>query len=362
MQRGEKIMLTWHFISRNAYDIMNDSLKTPDKLFFVRDDKSILNGTAVFSEDIILYNKYPTTIIGNKVYININTLEGMVCTGSSWDTIINPVIINRADYLDSSDIKSITYDPTYNHLVVTKIDDTEDTIELSDLTLDMNYSSGIITILNEDCHLSYGRKVKLSDFVNQAIYSSANKTLALEFKYTNTSLIISVGNILDRSNNINFTVTGNSFIAECLEYDNITNEVVYENGIYTVYRSDTGISTDVVKSTISMITKHMATIVDNSLNIMTTVGFDKTDQIILADEEGNAKASGVKITEQIAEIPSNKFVPTEKAVASYLEDNAIVKRDITTYEEFKKLTHGTATDRKLASERTLLEQMSWDVI
>lgn len=356
-------MLTWHFISRNAYELMNDSLKTPDKLFFVRDDKSILNGTSIFSEDIILYNRYPTTIIGNKVYININTLEGMVCVGNSWDTVINPVIVNRTDYLDSDDIKSIAYDSTYNHLVVTKIDDTEDTVELSDLALDMNYNDGNITFTNEDCHLSYGRKIKLSDFINQVSYNPTDKTLTFGFKNTNAPLVVSVGNVLDKSNNVNFTVTGNSFIAECLQYYNNTNEIVLQNDVYVVYRAaGTGISTDVVKSTIAIMTKHMATIADSSSNIMTTVGFDKADQIIIADDEGNAKASGVKISEQISEVPSNKFVPTEKAVADYLEDNAVVKADITSYEEFKKLTPETATDRKLASERTLLEQMSWGVL
>lgn len=360
-------MLTWHFISRNAYDLMDESLKTSDKLFFIKEDKNILNGTDVFNEDIILYNRYPTTIISNKVYININTLEGMVCLGTSWDTIIYPVIVNRTDYFDSCDIKHIRYDPMNTILVVTKIDDTEDTIDFSDLTIDMNYSNGTFTVINEDCHLSYGRKVKLSEFIYTFTYDSNAKRLDIAFTDPNMTVLgLNVGDILDKADSVNFTITGNSFIAECLLYDNSANNKMvddYLNNMYIVYRAaDTNISADIVTETISMMANHMATIVNTNLNLMTTVGFDKAEQIILANEEGNAKASGVKITERIAENPTNKFVPTEKAVAEFLEDNAIVKSNITTYEKFQKLTSETATDRKLVSERALLEQLSWEVL
>lgn len=358
-------MLTWHFISRNAYDIMDESLKTSDKLFFIKDDKSILNGVDAFNENIVLYNKYPTTIINGMLYININTLEGMVCLGTSWDTVINPVIVDRYDYIDSSDIKHIRYDPINTILIVTKIDETEDTIDFSDLSIDINYNNGTFSIINEDCHLSYGKKVRLSDFIYTLTYESYTKKLDIAFTDPNMTVLgINVDDILDKSDNVDFTITGNSFIAECLLYNNTDNKMIddYLNSIYVIYRANTGVSTSVVNESVSIIANYMVTIIDTDLNFMTTVGFNSADQIILADDEGNAKASGVKITEQISESPSNKFVPTEKAVSDFLNENAIVKSNITTYEEFLKLTSETTTDRKLASERTLFEQMSWGII
>lgn len=356
-------MLTWHYITRNAYDFMSDSLKTADKLFFVKDDNSILNGMDTFKEDIILYKNNPTTYIYNKVYIDIDTLAGMLYTGTSYESLINPVIIDRSDFIDSSDIASITYDTQYNHLIVTKIDGTEDTIEMSDMTLDINYSNGIFTITNQRCHLSYGRQVVLSDFIDGITYDG-NGNLCILFKDSDSTLLVVTDDILNKEGDINFTVTGNSFIAECLLYENAaTNEMVCNSDIYTIYRYNTGISTDIVKNVISNMTKYMATIVNTSLNIMTTVGFDKSGEIILADEEGNAKASGVTIINTISdELPKDIHIPTEKAIVEYMDDNLVVKSDITTYEEFQKLTPETATDRKLASEKTLLEQLSWDVI
>lgn len=355
-------MLTWHYITRNAYDFMSDSLKTADKLFYVRDDNSILNGTDVFSDEIILYKTNPTTLIPNKVYIDIDTLEGKVYTGYNYEQVIYPVIIDRSDVADSDDISRIEYDTQYNHFIVTKIDGTEDTIELSDMVLDIKYSNGIFTIVNERSHLSYGRQIVLSDFIDGITYDGSGN-LSILLKDSDSTLLIVTDDLLDKNGDVNFTITGNSFIAECLLYSNsAANEMVCVNGIYTVYRYNTGVSTTITKNVISSMSKYMSTIVNSSYNIMTTVGFGKSGEIILADEEGNAKASGVAITDKISELPGNTVIPTEKAIVDYITDNLLVKGDITTHEEFKKLKPGEGTDRKLASEKTLLEQLSWDII
>lgn len=355
-------MLTWHYITRDAYNIMSDSLKTADKLFYIKDDNSIINGTDSFREDIILYKNYPTTIIGNKVYIDIDTLAGMIYVGNSYDVVINPVIIDRTDFVDSNDISSIVYDAQYNHLVVTKIDDTEDTIEMYDMTLDINYSNGIFTIVNQRCHLYYGRQIILSDFIDGITYDG-NGNLYILFKDSDSSLLVVTDDLLDKGEDINFTITGNSFIAECLLYTNTTtNEIACTNDIYTVYRHNTDSSVDIMNAAISDIVRYMTTIVDTSLSLMTTVGFDKSGEIIVADDEGNAKASGTTIIDIISEDPKDVHVPTEKAIVEYMDENVVVKSDITTYEEFKKLERNDASDRKLASEKTLLEQLSWDVI
>lgn len=355
-------VLTWHYITRSAYNFMSDSLKTADKLFYIKDDNSILNGINVFKEDIILYKSNPTTIISNKIYIDIDTLAGMVYVGNGYETVINPVIVDRSDFIDSNDISSITYDTQYNYLVVTKIDGTEDTIELSDMTLDINYSNGIFTIVNERCHLSYGRQVVLSDFIDGIVYDG-NGNLCILFKDSDNVLLIATDDLLNKDGNIDFTITGNGFIAECLLYANTANEMTCTNDIYTIYRYNTGTSTDIVKNAISSMTKYMATIVNISFNVMTTVGFDKSGEIIVADDEGNAKASGVTIIDNISEDnPKNIHIPTEKAIVEYMDYNVILKSDITTHEEFKRLRPETATDRKLVSEKALFEQLKCDII
>jgi hypothetical protein len=340
---------------------MSESLKTPDKLFYVRDDNSILNGTSTFSDDIILYKTNPTTLIPNKIYIDTDTLEGKVYTGYNYEQVIYPVIVDRSDIMDSCDIASIKFNTQYNHFVITKIDGTEDTIEISDMVLDIHYSNGIFTIVNERSHLSYGRQVVLSDFIDGITYDG-NGNLSILFKDSDSTLLVVTDGLLDKDGDINFTITGNHFIAECLLYANNANEMAYVNYIYTIYRCNTGVSSTITKNVISSMTKYMSTIVNSSYNIMTTVGLGKSGEIILADEEGNAKASGVIITDKIYELPSDTVVPTEKAIVDFITDNLLVKSDITTYEEFKKLEPGEGTDRKLASEKTLLEQLSWDII
>ena len=45
-----------------------------------------------------------------------------------------------------------------------------------------------------------------------------------------------------------------------------------------------------------------------------------------------------------------------------MDDNVILKSDITTHEEFKRLKPETATDRKLVSEKALFEQLKCDIL
>lgn len=353
-------MLTWHFITRSTYNSMQDSLKTSDKLFFIKDENIILNGSDEFNEEIILYNRNPSTILSNKIYININTLEGIICAGNSWVGVIDPVIVNRDDYLNSYDIKYISYNAEYNNLLVVKIDDTTDSIELSDITIDINYSDGKFTILNEACHLSYGRKILIEDFIDDITYN--NGILTLVFTNSNSALNINIGIALNSNNNINFTLTGNAFIAECVLYENSSN-TIHTDSMYTVYRNTNNTSSiDITKSVISSITGFLATITNSNVNIMTTVGFNRADEIILADDEGNAKASGVTITDTISDTPSNSRVATEKAIVEYVENTTLEKKDVTTHNQFQYLTSETASDRRLVSERALFEQLNWDVV
>ena len=85
-------MLTWHYITRAAYDAASETDKSSDKLFFLSDTKEIYRGTESFTESVILYTTEPTTKAVGKLYINATTLEGKIWNGSAWTTVIQPVV------------------------------------------------------------------------------------------------------------------------------------------------------------------------------------------------------------------------------------------------------------------------------
>ena len=84
-------MLTWHYVTRAAYDAADASVKTSDKLYFLSDTKEIYRGTENFTESVIVYSTEPTVKAVGKLYVDAATLEGKIWNGSAWTTVIQPV-------------------------------------------------------------------------------------------------------------------------------------------------------------------------------------------------------------------------------------------------------------------------------
>ena len=92
---------------------------------------------------------------------------------------------------------------------------------------------------------------------------------------------------------------------------------------------------------------------------MTKVGTGKTDQIITANANGDAAASGKTIGgEALAATPTASVVATEKAVKTYVDGYAVAKTSVVADGSVAE-TVAAASDDKVASEKAFVNAMTW---
>lgn len=240
-------MITWHFVTRAAYDAATEAEKTSDKLFFLSDTGEIYRGTQNFSQSIVLYADEPSSKAVGKLYVDQNTLEGKVWNGSAWTTVIQPVqssvsasntnmpVSGKAvsDFVGaeiakvtgSSDlVTGIGYDSGSNKLTVSMADGTSDEIEMSNVAADLSYNSetGLLQVKNaQGTAIGTGINLDLERFVDNATYDHEAGTITLTFNRGGDPLVIDIGDLVDTytaksSSTINLTVTGNEFTAEAI--------------------------------------------------------------------------------------------------------------------------------------------------
>lgn len=359
-------MLTWHYITRSKYDSMKESEKTMDKLFYIKYENRLYNGPELFKEYIIIYNSQPGTSVTDRVYINKNDLYGMIWDGDNWSDLINPIRKVGEATVNPSDIKSVQYNSTYNNLTVTFVDDTTDTIEFSDLFIDVRFNAaGVPGISDTWCYLSSDKQVNLTSLIKKISYSSNTSTLTFMFDTLGSNKWdVPFDDLLFKRINANVvTITGNSFIAECAGYYNEKSEISKTpKDIYAVYRVDAGSDTMTAMDMVNFAIKNILAVAMELTDTMFTVGFGHTDEVLLADDIGNAKASGVELSTAFSPVPDNYHLPTEKAIYDFLDENLIEAKDVTNSEHFARLTMKTASEKKVPSEKALVAKMTWKVI
>lgn len=368
-------MLTWHYISQSAYKNMSSAEKTSDKLFSIRYGDIIYNGATEFTDPVVLYDYYISTPVTEKIYINKRSLEGRIWDGSNWTDLITPVRKLGEAYIKSTDIQAVNYNSTYNNLTLTMIDGSEDTLEIEDMLVDIVSNNGTsFTIVHDACYLESGYKVHFNDIVSSMVYTSASKILGISFINGNKMNISFDQTTYDGINDIaGFTITGNAFAAEAVQYYNQKNILrMSSNNVYTVYRCgvtdeipsvDDGISHNTSEEILDFtIANTIAILYDKNGNVMFTIGMGHEDEILVADKTGNAKSSGVKVSKKIFDVHTDESVPTEKAIFEQLGADIIEAKDISEYHEFANLTPETAVDTRVPSEKALVMQLSWEVI
>ncbi len=241
-------MLTWHYITRKAFDDAAEATKTADKLYFISDTHEIYKGTQLFNESVTLVEEFPAAggAVG-RLYVDSTTLEGKIWTGAAWTTVIQPVQATLtasdtakpvsgkavADYV-SGEIAKVTgskdlvtgvaYDANGNKLTVTMADTTTTDVPLTGTAVDLTYDSttGELKVKNASgTALGTGVKLDLERFVKSATYDDENKKIILNFNDDSIPLEIEVGDLVDtytakNSTTVSLTVTGNEFTAEAI--------------------------------------------------------------------------------------------------------------------------------------------------
>lgn len=240
-------MLTWHYITRKAFDDAADATKTADKLYFISDTHEIYKGTQLFNESITLVTEFPASGAAGRLYVDSTTLEGKIWTGAAWSTVIQPVQATLtasdtakpvsgkavADYVTGEIAKvtgskdlvtGVAYAADDNKLTVTMADATTKDVPLTGTAVDLTYDSttGELKVKNASgTALGTGVKLDLERFVKEATYDNENKKIILSFNDESTPLEIEVGDLVDtytakNSTTVSLTVTGNEFTAEAI--------------------------------------------------------------------------------------------------------------------------------------------------
>lgn len=265
-------MLTWHYITRAAYDAASEADKSSDKLFFLSDTKEIYRGTESFTESVILYTTEPATKAVGKLYINATTLEGKIWNGSTWTTVIQPVVstvdasntVNPvsgkgiADFVaeqianvTGSDglVANVEYVAASNGLKVTMADGSTDTIPMSNVAADLVYDSttGLLQVKNAaGTTIGTGINLDLERFVSEASYDHEAGVITLKFNDDQDPLTIDIGDLVDtytakNSETVALTVTGNEFVAEVIVSETAGNQLVATaNGLYVAAQDISG--------------------------------------------------------------------------------------------------------------------------
>lgn len=240
-------MITWHYITRAAYDSAGPEQKTSDKLFYLSDTHEIYRGTQSFSESVILFNEEPETRAVGKLYINQNTLEGKIWNGTEWKTVIQAVqrtlaagdtakpVSGKAvaDYVaseiskvtsGSTIVTDVTYEAATNSLNVQMGDGSSDKIPLTNVAADLVYekSTGLLKVKNAaGTAIGTGINLDLERFVSEARYDPDTHKIILNFNTGSPDVEIDVADLVDTytagdSETIHLAVSGNQFTAEAI--------------------------------------------------------------------------------------------------------------------------------------------------
>ena len=316
-------MLTWHYITRAAYDAADSATKTSDKIYFISDTGEIYKGTQLFNESVTVVDEFPAAGAVGRLYVNSSTLEGKIWNGSAWTTVIQPVqsVLSTtdtakpvsgkavADYVETeitkvtgSDglVSGVSYNQDGNKLVVTMADNSTTDVPLAGTAVDLTYNAetGLLQVKNASgTALGTGINLDLERFIQSASYDHESRQITLSFNDNSEPLVIDVGDLVDtytakNSTTISLTVTGNEFTAEAIVSSDSGNMLQKTaNGLFV---AATDISGKVDK-----------------------VAHATTDAVATLTAEGGIADSGVKIGgAALADTANASTLATEAAVAA----------------------------------------------
>ncbi len=374
-------LLSWHIVTQAEYDagVKAKSLKE-DAIYFLSDTRKVMKGSGDFTESVRFYTgTKPTAPAQGVVYINSTTLKGEAYNGTTWVTVIEPVVntINKddtvspvtgkavVDYVNgkfsaADTVKAVSYDAEAVALNVTTGDGNTQTAVLENIGVSIDYTgtTGDLVLKDKNDKVLSTVKLALERFVKDASYSAENHEITLVFNDDQGPITIDVSDLVDtytvgNTGSVTMTMTGNNITAtvkKSVEKKNILE--IKADGLYV---PETDITGKVDK-----------------------VGKNHTDEIMTADDTGNAKASGVKAGgATLAANPNETTLATEAAVAAIRTalqtnvDAANTKIDNTAAALRKELVAKTsivkagtisedaASDDKVISEKALVDALTW---
>lgn len=295
-------------------------------------------------------------------------------------------------------VAGVEYVAASQSIKVTMADGTDDTVQLTDLAVGLTYDSttGALNVVDATGKtLGAAVNLDLERFIESASYDAAEHKIILNFNDDTEALEIPVGDLVDtytaaNSSTISLTVTGNEFKAEAIVAETAGNMLkATDSGLYVaatdisgkvdkvakatandiaVLTAEGGISDSGVKAGTSTLGNSATTLateaavqavvatLNTSINAkMTKVGSGHTDEVIVADANGDASASGKKLGgESFNATPNATTLATEAGVKGYVDGYAVAKTNVVA-----SIDAASASSVKVTSEKAIVDAMTW---
>ena len=350
-------MIKWIITTAEKYAGL--LVKDSNALYFLSDTQEIYKGETSFTQPTTMVASFPTKGALGRVYINQNTLEGKVWTGTEWKTVIQPVAQSMTGAggettpvsgdavktyvaqqlttaISNKFVEGITYDKATKQLKYTK-GEAETVVDIGGFVTGASYAgdTGILTFTVQG-----GENVSVNlpkeNFVKSGSYDPVAKDLILVLQ-DNTEIKIPAGDLIDTSEfksseTVDMSVGEDGFVkAEVKISAESGNTLVKKaDGLYVA-----------------------AADVSNKLD---KVAASKAGEIVIAKADGTVEVSGVKAgAATLGAAPNATTLATEAAVNAIktaLESSIatkVAKTDISTAIG----ASATSSDAKVASERAV---------
>ena len=373
---GDKL-IQFTLLTRAQFDAMQTY--EPRVLYFISDTKELYRGNVNYSSAVVFHADGERPALGaiGKLYFNTNNGEGTTWNGSAWVTVIPHINESVTDaegkgvtlpvsgiavknYVDTvaantlaKCVTNITWDDKARAVVYT-VDNKNHSVPLTKLgtTLAYNAQTGVVSLKDLNNNTISEINIPLDNFVTGGSYNDQKKALILNFK-----------------NGTNVEIPAASLVQLYHDYDTPTVDVT----IRTDEQGNNVIAADIKLSATpdnAIEIKEDGLYIPPTTTKMDKVGEGHEDEVIIADYNGNAKASGYKIGADT--LNSNletqkKLLATEAAVTAVKND--IEQRAEDTYVKLQNVI-SSAEDidvnnpdaDKVISEYALVEAMSWNEI
>lgn len=303
-------------------------------------------------------------------------------------------------------VTGVTYEAATNTLKVTTGDGQTSNLPMTNVAATMSYdpSTGELKLLNaEGTALGSAINLDLERFVSEASYDEEEKTITLKFNDESEALVINIGDLVDTytaasGKGVSLTVTGNQFKAEAIVSSAEGNQLTLtDNGLYVAAQDlsgkmdkdtdatagniavfaaggnavDVGIkagaatlaettnaTTLATEAAVEAHVEGVRAVLANSIaQKMTKVGTGKTGQVIRADANGDAEASGYTLGGETM-TGGATVLATEKGTQTYVQGYAVAKTNIVGSAEFAAQADA-ASDEKVTSEKAVVDALTW---
>lgn len=342
----------WYFGTKEAYN----RVETPQEyaFYFLTDTREILINDINYTDHIIFFEgleNRPAIGGESKIYLDTTTMTGYAYTGSAWITIIEQSVLNEVTddaihrvsgeavkaFVDAklqasqaASVVELSYDETTNTINYT-IGEEAKGIQVVKVATELGYddTTGNVVLKDVAGNEISTINIPLDNYVEGAEYDAENKRLVLhmtqsEDVYIPANEITKLYNQVN-SNSVNMTIMAND---EGFNLISLDINVSKEAGNNLVLKDD-------------------GLFIDNTTK-MTKVDAANAGEIITIADDGDIKASGVKIgTATLAETPNENTAATEVATKTtietcneYLEETFYPKAAIRTFAEMLSANFG----------------------